>query len=71
VSDVLKTVFKTNIEPNEGVSNLFFCVLSSFYPELFDSIQFEEEKKKNEKKEEKKDKAKYQIRFMTLDESGA
>jgi len=25
------------------VSNLIFCVLSSFYPELFDSIKVEEE----------------------------
>lgn len=43
VSDVLKVIFKTGIEPNEGVSNLIFCVLSSFYPELFDSIKVEEE----------------------------
>lgn len=46
VSDVLKIVLRTNIDPSEGVSNLIFCVLSSFYPELFDSIRFEEEQKK-------------------------
>jgi hypothetical protein len=50
------------MEPNEGISNLIFCVLSSFYPELFESIKKEEEQKALEKKEleEKKgDKAKF------------
>ena len=62
VSEVLKIVFKTGMEPNEGISNLIFCVLSSFYPELFESIKKEEEQKALEKKEleEKKgDKAKF------------
>ena len=62
VSDVLRIVLKTGIEPNEGVSNLIFCVLSSFYPELFESIEVEKQEKAKEKKEaeEKKgDKAKF------------
>jgi hypothetical protein len=50
VSDVLRIVFKTGIEPNEGLSNLIFCVLSSFYPELFESIRQEELQKAEEKK---------------------
>lgn len=72
ISETLKIVLRVNMDTNEGVSNLIFCVLSSFYPELFDSIRFEEEQKKQDKKEaeSKKDKAKFQIKFMTLEEAG-
>jgi len=34
LTNVLKIVMKVNIEPNETISNLIFCVLTSFYPEL-------------------------------------
>lgn len=69
VSDVLKIVFKTDMDMSEGVSNLIFCVISSFYPELFDSIRVEEEQKAKEKKEleEKKgDKTKYHVKMIPL-----
>jgi hypothetical protein len=69
VSDVLKVIFKTGIEPNEGVSNLIFCVLSSFYPELFDSIKVEEEQKAKEKKEleeQKGEKTKYLVKMIPV-----
>ena len=48
VSEVLKIVFKTNLEMNEGLSNLIFCVFSSFYPELLDSIKLEEKQIKED-----------------------
>ena len=73
VSEVLRIVYKTGIEPNEGVSNLIFCVISSFYPELFDSIKVEEEQKAKEKKkyEEKKgDKTKYHVKMIPLQITG-
>ena len=69
VSDVLKVIFKTGIEPNEGVSNLIFCVLSSSYPELFDSIKVEEEQKAKEKKEleeQKGEKTKYLVKMIPV-----
>ena len=37
VSDVLRIVYKTNLEINDGVSNLIFCVFLSFYPEISQS----------------------------------
>ena len=67
VSDVLKVIFKTGIYPNEGVSNLILCVLSSFYPELYDSIKVEEEQKAKEKKEleqQKGEKTKYLVKMI-------
>ncbi len=36
---------KVNIEPNETISNLIFCVFTSFYPELFDASKHEAEMK--------------------------
>lgn len=39
VSDVLRIVFKTNLEITEGTSNLIFCVFSAYYPELVDAIE--------------------------------
>lgn len=42
VSDILKIIFKTNLEINEGVSNLIFCVFASYYPELYESMQHDE-----------------------------
>lgn len=42
VSDILRIVFKTNIDINEGISNLIFCVFASYYPELYESIKNEE-----------------------------
>jgi hypothetical protein len=42
VGEILKIVFKTNIEINEGVSNLIFCVFASYYPELYQSLLNEE-----------------------------
>ena len=61
VSEVLKIVFKTNLEMNEGLSNLIFCVFSSFYPELLDSIKLEEKQNKEDLKlsEASKDMSKY------------
>jgi hypothetical protein len=51
------------------VSNLIFCVLSSFYPELFDSIKVEEEQKAKEKKEleeQKGEKTKYLVKMIPV-----
>ena len=69
VSDVLKIIYKTGMDTNEGVSNLIFCVLSSFYPELFESIKVEEEQKAKEKKEieeMKGDKTKYLVKMIPI-----
>jgi hypothetical protein len=38
VSEVLRIVFRTNMEISDSVSNLTFCVFSAFYPELVDAI---------------------------------
>lgn len=35
VGEVLRIVFKTNLEVTESISNLIFCVLASYYPELY------------------------------------
>lgn len=63
---------KVNFEPNETISNLIFCVLTSFYPELFDANKHELEMKEQEKKdrEEKKDNTKYQIKMKPLNSTG-
>lgn len=37
VSDLLKIIFKTNMDINEGISNLIFCVFYSFNTELIES----------------------------------
>lgn len=66
VSDVLRIVFKTNIEMGEGVSNLIFCVFSSFYPELFDAIKVEDLKLKEDKLKADKNGTKYQIKMAPL-----
>ncbi len=42
VSEVLKIIYKTNIDINDGVSNLIFCVFASYYPELFESMEHDE-----------------------------
>jgi hypothetical protein len=72
LTDVLKIVMKVNFDPNETISNLIFCVLTSFYPELFDAKKHEEEQKEQEKKlkEEKKDTTKYQIKMKPITSSG-
>ena len=72
VSDALKIVFKTNLDINEGLSNLIFCVFSSFYPELLKSIKLEERQAKEDEKaraEGGKDVSKYQIKMMPLADS--
>lgn len=47
---------------NEGISNLIFCVFSSFYPELIESIKLEEtENKDNED-------SKYQIKMVSIND---
>ena len=68
LTDVLKRVMKINFEPNETISNLIFCVLTSFYPELFDANKHEMAMKEEEKKlkEEKKDTTKYQIKMKPI-----
>ena len=66
VSDVLRIVFKTNIEMGEGVSNLIFCVFSSFYPELFDAIKVEDLKLKEDKLKADKNGTKNQIKMAPL-----
>ncbi len=71
---VLRIVMRVNIEPTETtVSNLIFCVLTSFYPELFDANKHYLDDKKREKKEleEKKDNTKYQIKMRDLPKQGA
>jgi hypothetical protein len=72
LTNVLKIVMKVNIEPNETISNLIFCVLTSFYPELFDANKHEIEIKAKEKKEkeEKKDTTKYQIKMKPISLDG-
>jgi hypothetical protein len=48
VSEILRIVYRTNLEINEGVSNLIFCVFASFYPELYESLLNEEQLQKEE-----------------------
>lgn len=42
VNEVLRMVYKTNLEISEGVSNLIFCVFATYYPELLQSMMHEE-----------------------------
>lgn len=67
VSEVLRIVFKTNLEVTESVSNLIFCVLASYYPELYQSMMAEEATRKQE--EEGKQATKYQVKMLPLNES--
>lgn len=59
-SNVLRIIHRTNIDANEGISNLIFCVLASFYPDLYESINLDEDSK---------DKQKYRIIMIPLSES--
>jgi uncharacterized protein YjgD (DUF1641 family) len=45
VSDVMRIVYRANVDMSEAVSNVIFCVFSSFYPELIDSIKEEERRR--------------------------
>lgn len=69
VSDILKIVYKTNIEINDGVSNLIFCVFLSFYPEIYQSNQLEEKMNKELAEKDKTEKSKYKIKMLPLSES--
>lgn len=68
MSDALRIALKTNIEMTDGVSNLIFCVFASFYPELFEAIQHENESNKREDagSKDKKDEAKYKVKMLPL-----
>lgn len=46
---------------NEGISNLIFCVFSSFYPELIESIKLDETQSKDEE-------SKYQIKMVSIND---
>ena len=46
VNEVLRIIYKTNIDVSESVSNLLFCVFEIYNPEMYESIV-------NEQKEEK------------------
>ncbi len=65
VSDVMKIVYHANIDLGESVSNILFCVYSSFYPELLDSFKKEEEQAK---KQDKGD-GKFMVKMAPLTES--
>ncbi len=69
MSDVLRIVYKTNLEINDGVSNLIFCVFLSFYPEISQSNQLEEKRNKETAEKDKTDKSKYKIKMLPLAES--
>lgn len=67
VGEVLRIVFRTNLEVTDSISNLIFCVLASYYPELYQSMMNEEVQKKQQ--EEKKQNTKYQVKMLPLSES--
>lgn len=69
VSEVLKVVFRVNLDVSEGLSNLIFCVFASFYPELLESIRVEEEEQKEQEKKRSKDSGKYLVRMLPLSEA--
>jgi hypothetical protein len=70
VSEVLRIVFRTNMEISDSVSNLTFCVFSAFYPELVDAIDHYDRIDKEEKMEprERSSENKYQIKMLPLTE---
>lgn len=72
VNEVLRIIYKTNIDVSESVSNLLFCVFEIYNPEMYESIvneQKEEKLKQSQPSTESKELGKYQIKMLTLDES--
>jgi hypothetical protein len=69
VSDILRIIYKTNIDINDSVSNLILSVFLSFYPEIYLSIQNEEKMIKEQQEKPNADKSKYKIRMLPLSDS--
>lgn len=64
----MRIVYRANVDMSEAVSNVIFCVFSSFYPELIDSIK-EEEKRLALPASDKADKGKYIVKMAALTEA--
>ncbi|CDW76386.1 ubiquitin-protein ligase [Stylonychia lemnae] len=72
VNEVLRIIYKANIDVTESVSNLMFCVFEIFNPEMYESIMNEQKDQKLEQAQpstESNKLGKYQVKMLTLDES--
>lgn len=65
MSDTLKIIYRTNIDITEGISNLIFCVFSTYYPELFESVKNEAIAASNEVAGE----GKYRVKMLPLNDA--
>lgn len=67
VGDILRILFKTNIDVNRNISSMIFCVFSSYYPELKECLHQEELKATSQDKVTKDQiGGKYKVRMMPL-----
>jgi hypothetical protein len=60
----MRIVYRANVDMSEAVSNIIFCVFSSFYPELIDSIK--EEERRLTLPTDKTEKSKYTVKMAAL-----
>lgn len=60
----MRIVYRANVDMSEAVSNIIFCVFSSFYPELIDSIK--EEERRLALPTDKTEKSKYTVKMAAL-----
>jgi hypothetical protein len=73
LTDVLRIVMKVNMDPSDTLSNLIFCALTTYYPELTAAYIHEEETKAKEKleMEQRKDNTKYAIKMRELTDTSS